>query len=127
MDHVKTLGFAPLLSTCVFLLRCHLNLWKSYALYLEERFFVITSAGVLDDGIPALRLYIKRGDRTGITIPTTANSKAIIKQVKRAIQVFWKKTSISRFDSATPSLSLSIISGRILLAKRIAASSRASK
>jgi hypothetical protein len=46
---------------------------------------------VLDDGLPALRLYIKRGDREGLSIPTTANSKAIIKQVKRALQVVFEK------------------------------------
>ncbi len=44
-------------------------------------------SGILDDGIPALRLYINRNDRAGLSIPTTANPKAIIKQVKRALQV----------------------------------------
>jgi len=46
----------------------------------------VKSLGVLDDGIPAIRMYIKKGDRIGLSIPTTANSKAIIKQVKRALQ-----------------------------------------
>jgi hypothetical protein len=51
--------------------------------------WVITVAGVLDDGIPALRMYLKRDDRIGLSIPTTANTKAIIKQVKRALQVLY--------------------------------------
>jgi hypothetical protein len=49
--------------------------------------FETAPAGVLDDGIPALRMYVKQDDRIGLSIPTTANSKAIIKQVKRALQV----------------------------------------
>jgi hypothetical protein len=48
---------------------------------------VTVVSGILDDGIPALRLYINRNDRAGLSIPTTANPKAIIKQVKRALQV----------------------------------------
>jgi hypothetical protein len=32
-------------------------------------------------------VYVKRDDRIGLSIPTTANAKAIVKQVKRALQV----------------------------------------
>jgi hypothetical protein len=53
---------------------------------------VTVGAGVLEDGIPALRVYLKHGDRAGVSIPTTANSKAIIKQVKRALQVMSNET-----------------------------------
>ena len=56
----------------------------------EDR--VTVGAGVLEDGIPALRVYLKHGDRAGVSIPTTANSKAIIKQVKRALQVMSNET-----------------------------------
>ena len=65
--------------------------------------FETAPAGVLDDGIPALRMYVKQDDRIGLSIPTTANSKAIIKQVKRALQVAPQKKLRSNAAAAAPS------------------------
>ena len=80
MEHVKTLGSAP----------SYFYIWRTaHPRRIELNWGSLTSvvAGVLDDGLPALRMYTRQGDRAGVSIPTTANSKAIIKQVKRALQV----------------------------------------
>jgi hypothetical protein len=80
MDYVKSLGK----SLCDLTKQCVCTCRGFFSSYVK---FMIVLVGVLDDGIPALRMYSKQDDRVGLSIPTTANAKAIIKQVKRVLQV----------------------------------------